>query len=127
MFCLALMGLCGCNVENMSSLTEISKPYVGIYECEELSIGGVEQREAYKKLKLELDAEGRFALTYATTEGQKGEYHGHYKIDPENEEITFYSYAARRSHTFVFPMKNGSISIDYNLGGKLLHGVFKLP
>lgn len=127
LFCCSLCCLSGCNVNKMSSLSELTKPYAGLYECESLMLGGNEMDANFEKLYLELKADGTFTLAYRGAEGLKGEYGGHYRVNDEREEITFYAYTGRRAQTFTFPMKEGRIRVAYNLGGKLLHGVFSLP
>lgn len=125
--CCSLFALSGCNVKEMSSLGEISKPYAGLYECESLTLAGKEMSENFKKLYLELNADNTFTLIYRGTEGKKGGYAGHYEYDEEAHTITFYAYVGRRSRAYSFPMEKGKIYIDYNLGGQLLHGVFGAP
>lgn len=125
--CCSLFALSGCSVKEMSSLTEISKPYAGLYECESLMLGGKEMSESFEKLYLELSSDNTFELIYRGAEGKKGGYNGRYEYNEEAQTITFYAYVGRRSRAYTFPMEKGKIYIDYNLGGQLLHGVFTGP
>lgn len=123
----ALLALCGCSVEKMSTLPELAKPYLGMYECKELKIGGKDFSENFEKIVLELDYGGGFTLFYRDKTGGEGGYSGDYRADPEGEKITFSAKTGLRTSSYTFPMKNGKIVVDYNFHGKLLHAVFSAP
>ena len=125
--CLSLFLLGGCDVSEMGSLPELSKPYVGVYECEELTLGGEEMLEKFEKIQLELEYKGDFTLSFLTLEGMKGEYEGEYEVLIEDEEIKLSMTSEGAEKHFFFRMEKGEILFDYNLGGKLLHAVFTMP
>ncbi|MDE5548102.1 MAG: hypothetical protein K2J30_03810 [Clostridia bacterium] len=126
LLCLALT-LSACEVAEMSTLPELTKPYTGVYKCESLTLGGQDMTEKFPKLELELLYNGTFSLSYEDEEGGEGEYHGNYAVDAEAEEITFSAKAGLRNASFTFPMVKGRVFIDYRIGGKLLHAVFAMP
>ena len=126
-FCLSLLALGGCNVNEMGSLSDLTKPYSGLYECESIMLGGTELTEKFEKLYLELGYGGDFTIVYRGADGVKGEFGGKYTVDEEKEEITLSAPLGRRSVSYTFPMKNGKIYCDYNFGGRLLHAVFASP
>ena len=111
----------------MGSLPELSKPYVGVYECEELSLGGEDMLGKFEKIQLELEYKGDFTLSYETLEGVEGEYEGEYEVSIENEEIKLSVTSSGAEKEFYFRMEKGEILLDYNLDGKLLHAVFTMP
>ena len=126
-FC-ALFLFCACEkVEDMGTLPDISKPYVGEYMLERLMIGDRDMTEHFDEAKLSLTYDGKFKLTYQETDGQSGEYGGDYSVSTEREEITFSSKAGLRAVSRTFPIKNGAIFIDLRLGPKLLHAEFEMP
>ena len=125
--CLSLFLLGGCDVSEMGSLAELSKPYVGVYECEELSLGGEEMLEKFEKIQLELEYKGDFTLSFLTLEGMEGEYEGEYEVSIEDEELKLSMTSGGAEKQFYFRMEKGEILLDYNLGGKLLHASFKMP
>ena len=124
----ALFMLCACEkVENMGSLPDLSKPYAGEYTLKKLMLGGQDYTENFESVKLTLNPDGKFTLTYKEKEGQSGSYAGEYEVSTEKQEITLSSKSGLRSVKRTFPMEKGSILIDLNLGGKLLHAEFAFP
>ena len=120
--------LCACErVEDMGSLPDITKPYTGEYVLKKLTLGGEDYTEKFDSAKLSLDYGGEFKLTYKDKDGHTGSYGGEYEVSTEREEITLSSKAGLRTVSRTFPMKNGSILIDMNLGGRLLHAEFAQP
>lgn len=126
LLCLALT-LSACDVAQMSTLPELTKPYAGVYKCESIILGGEDMTEKFSKLDLELRYNGTFALSYEDEWGGKGEYHGNYSVDGEAEEITFTARTGVRNVSFTFPIVKGRVFVDYRLGKKLLHAVFAMP
>lgn len=124
----ALFLFCACDkVEDMGSLPDLSRPYTGEYTLKKITLGGEDYTEKFESVKLSLDYDGEFELTYKEKDGQSGSYAGEYTVSTEREEITFSSKAGLRSVQRTFPMKNGSILIDLNFGAKLLHAEFAFP
>ena len=119
LFCLA-----ACDAENMGSLKDISRPYAGMYVCKELSLGGRDMRGDFEEITLELKQDGSFVLLYETKEGNRGGYNGTYGLDSEKGEISLTARQGKRDKSFTFPYRNGTIYIDYNLFGTLLHASF---
>lgn len=124
LLCVA-MTLCSCEVAEMGTLPELSKPYLGVYRCESISLGGEDMTEKFQSIELELGYNGSFSLSYKDERGRKGEYHGSYETD--GEEITFTALRGIKNTSFTFPMEKGKIYVDYPLGPKLLHAVFAMP
>lgn len=122
---ICLFALCGCAVEDMSSLPDISRPYAGLYECEELSLSGEDMTKKFEFVRLELGYGGEFKLLYRTASGNEGGYSGTYKMKENEITLSVKQGALRRS--FTFPVEKGCILIDYNLYGRLLHAKFKMP
>ncbi len=61
----ALFLFCACEkVEDMGTLPDISKPYVGEYMLERLMIGDRDMTEHFDEAKLSLTYDGKFKLTY---------------------------------------------------------------
>ena len=125
--CASLLLLGGCDVTEMGSLPELSKPYVGVYKCETLSLGGEDVLNKFEDIQLELEYGGDFSLSFQTLEGMEGEYEGEYEVSVEDEEIKLSVTSGGAEKQFYFRMEKGEILLDYNLGGKLLHASFKMP
>ncbi len=117
----------GCDAEEMGSLKDISKPYTGIYECEKLLLGGKDYTDSFRSFTVELSGDGSFSLAYETAEGGRGGLGGNYSLDTEKGEITFTGKQGARSVSHTFPYEKGSILVDYNFFGTLLHAEFSMP
>ena len=124
----ALFLFCACEkVEDMGSLPDLSKPYTGEYTLKKLTLGGEDFTDKFESVKLKLGYDGKFVLSYKEKEGQTVSYAGEYAVLTEREEITFSAKAGLRSVKRTFPMKDGSILIDLNMGARLLHAEFAFP
>lgn len=123
----ALFTLGGCDVEEMSTLPDLSRPYAGFYECEKLLLGGEDVSKEFEYLRLELGYGGEFTFTYRGTDGNEGTYRGKYRVDMQKGEISFTSGHGLKSSAFTFPMRDGCVFIDLTFGGKLLHAEFSFP
>lgn len=119
LFC--LFPLAACDVNEMSSLEEISKPYTGEYQCEKLLYGAKDYTDLYE-IKLTLEADGSFRLSYRDGHGGEGGYQGQYVY--EENIIVFTSKNGAKSVSRGFLYENGIISIELPIGGKLLHAEF---
>lgn len=117
----------GCNVSEMSTLSDLSKPYVGFYECEQIQLGNEDMTERFDYIRLELSYGGEFSLTYKSKEGNEGGYGGTYSADTGAHKITLNANVGQMRKSFTFPMENGKIYADYMLRGKLLHAIFSAP
>lgn len=127
MLCFALLCFSGCDVNKMSSLSDLSKPYVGVYECKTLTLGGRDLSGHYDKLYLTLKYDGEYTLVWRGVNGEEGKTAGKYLADGDAEEITLYAYSRHRALSYTFPMKKGVIAIRYNFGGRLLNAEFSMP
>ena len=133
--CLYLLGLLfpslfllsACNVSEMSTLADLSKPYTGFYECESISYGGDDMTDRFEYIRLELAYGGEFELSYRGKEGGEGSYGGTYEVDTEAGEITLQMQYGPVSKSFTFLMESGSIFVDLPVHGKLLHAEFTAP
>lgn len=122
-----LLCFSGCDVSEMSTLADLSKPYTGFYECEKILYGGEDMTDRFEYIRLELSYGGEFELTYRSKEGNEGSYDGTYEADTEAEEITLQMQYGFVSKSFTFLMEGGSIFIDLPVHGKLLHAEFTTP
>ncbi len=123
----AALSLTACDAEEMGTLSDLTRPYTGFYECEEIALGGKDMTEEFEKLSLELRHDGSYALSYRTVDGNEGGYTGNYSVDPEKGRITFTGKQGMRTASFSFPYEKGAIRMDYNLFGTMLHANFRMP
>ena len=71
---LALLSLAACKTEELGSLTDFSRPYTGIYSCEELSLSGEDKLASFEELSLELGRGGEFTIRYKLRKGSEGAF-----------------------------------------------------
>ncbi len=114
---LAVGSLSACDVSEMSSLPELSRPYAGEYRCESLRLGGADLTETCE-IVLALDYDGGFELRYKLREGGEGSFCGTYAADLERGEITLTARRGGRSLSRTYPFDHGSIRMDGNFLGR---------
>lgn len=103
-------------------MRDLSKPYVGEYQCEKLSLGGADMLGNFEYVRLNLEYDGKFTLSYRAENGPKGKFCGEYKFN-END-VTFTADYGQICETRTFPYKKGVLYIEYPFGGRLLHAEF---
>lgn len=124
---LGALTLCGCDVSSMTTLAEISRPYVGEYVCETLTLGGEDLLDRFETVKLTLGYDGAFRLSYRDRLGAEGGYGGVYEMNAACDAVTFSARRGLRTVSRTFPVRSGAIYADLNLQGKLLHAEFRFP
>ena len=101
------------------SLTEISKPYLGEYECESATLGEQDFLAEFTYLRLELKSNGEFVLRYQTKQGGQGQETGRYEYDDGAQSIRFVAngqYQLDRN----FSMERGEICLTFPIGKQML-------
>lgn len=124
-----VIGICaitGCNMNEMSSLKDISRPYVGEYKCRKLQMGGEDELKNFEYIKLELDYSGTFQVSSQDLNGKEDFYDGTYKISEEEATVTLSSKAGGKEQSFVFPYEKGKVIIQLHFNEKLLYAEFSM-
>ncbi|MBQ8685418.1 MAG: hypothetical protein IJ514_04530 [Clostridia bacterium] len=106
-----------------SELTDITKPYLGFYECEYARVSGEDISEEFSYIRLELKADDTFVIYYSKKEGKEQRETGKYHYDKEKETICFST--ADNAFKRSFSLKEGEIDIALRLGSKTLVAKFK--
>ena len=101
------------------SLKDVTKPYLGEYECESATLGERDYTNDFSFIRLELKEKGDFNLYYQTKNGQKGEESGTYTYDEKEQTLTI-SYGELGVLKRKFPLINGEIFITLPIGSKTL-------
>ncbi len=99
-----------------STLKDISKPYLGVYECTRVTIGSKDCKEDFSCLRLELKNEEDFLLLYKDTLGNEKRMEGKYRY--ENGKIVFLERGTGKAR--AFPLENGLLTVSVPMGGKTL-------
>ena len=69
------------------NLKEITKPYLGVYECTQAKFGSKDVKSEFKSLTVELTSGGEFCLRYALKNGLRDERCCKYSYDEKTGEI----------------------------------------
>lgn len=116
------LAVAGWDVSSMGRLEDLSKPYLGVYECESMLLSGQDCSACLDYLRLELEDGGICTLSYRTETGREGSLTFPYTLDMGRSVFTIRYQNVARS----YPYADGSILIDENFGGTLLHAEFRM-
>ena len=100
-------------------LSEITRPYLGMYECRLAQLNEKNLLDDFSYIRLELQKEGEYVLYAKEKGGKERRLHGDYVYNEERQTITFYADTV----SFIkreFPMKQGGINICLKQGDKTL-------
>ncbi len=100
------------------SLKDITKPYLGEYECDRATVGEKDYLENFAYIRLELEKDNNFVLHYKTKEGVKGEQTGKYTYD-EKERAIYLSLGANGELKRKIPLDKGKLSLSFPLGSQI--------
>ena len=98
------------------TLPEISKPYLGVYECKSATLGSQELLKDFSLITLELQKDGKYLLSYTEKGNKKHEVTGEYMYDSEKNTLTFY--ADGKAFKREFPLEKGVLTVFFRLGDK---------
>ena len=102
-----------------SDLTDIAKPYLGVYDCTQAQLNNEDLLASFDDLKLELKGKGEYVL-YVKERGNKMKtVKGKYRYDAQSETITL-QVADSRIFQRCFPLKKGVLVISVPYGDKTL-------
>lgn len=108
------------NVSSLGGLKEISKPYLGTYECERIFFGDEEKTDKFDYVRIELMSEGEMKFLFKEKNGAERELEARYTYDTENDMLTVYADLAGAEKTKSFPVEKGTIDVSVRYGGKML-------
>lgn len=108
------------DVASLGGLKEITRPYLGMYECERVLFGGEDKTEEFGPLKLELGPSGKAKLYYRCKNGEAGVSEAEYSYDASARTVTFYAEFMGRKAEKSFPLRDGKLQICLRYGGKML-------
>ena len=122
--CVLLTALSNFFALKNSTLKEISKPYFGVYECEQARLGDKNLLADYTSLTLELQKGGVFTLHYCEKNGREGEVLGKYSYDENTQTITF-QVAPLKGIKREFSLRKGVLTLSFSILDKQLCLIFK--
>ncbi len=103
-----------------SSLKDITKLYLGTYECQEARLNEKDILHDFDYIRLELKKKGKCVLYYAPKEGAKKREEGNFTYDKKNKSITLqgdnFPFFKRE-----FPLDKGELHITLPIGNRTLY------
>lgn len=106
------------------TLKDITKPYLGEYECESVTLGEKDYLENFAFIRLELEKGETFVLRYKTKDGQTGEEKGTYVYDDREHAICL-SMGKNGEWKRKIPIKKGKLNLSFPIGTQLFSMEFK--
>ena len=106
------------------SLKEISKPYLGVYECISARLGEEELLADFSYIQLELKKDGGFILYYGDKAGKKERVQGSYIYDDEKQTLTL-QFMDGKCFQRAFPLKKGRLTVSLPIGKRQLCLIFE--
>ena len=101
-----------------NALKDITKPYLGVYQCVEANLGGRDCLDGLEELDLELKSDGTFSLYYKERNRGRKEETGKYVYDPNKKTLTLLGRGDFLKREF--PLEDGILTITMRVGDKLL-------
>ena len=105
------------------SLGDVTKPYLGEYECKSATLGEKDYAQDFSFIRLELKKDDAFTLYYNAKNGQKGQESGTYVYDEQKETLTL-GFGELGILKRKFPIKNGEIFVTIPIGNQTLSMLF---
>ena len=109
-----LAGLCSLMLAFSSwregKVTEITKPYLGEYECKQAILGEIDCLKKFDYIRLELSADNQFKLSYCETKGKKQTIKGTYEYEEESQSVCLKMGVGGIVHR-KFPLRDGVLYI----------------
>lgn len=114
----ASLMLCFGNIKD-SSLLDVTKVYLGEYECSYAQLGDKEYLEGFDFVTLELKANGTYLLAFREKEGKKHTETGEYEYDEKTKTLRF-SPRDKSALKKEFPLVDGVLTISAQIGNQQL-------
>ncbi len=107
-----------------STLKDITKPYLGEYECTQATLGDVDYLKEMKYIRLMLQKGDEFILSYCPQDKAEQTLKGSYKYD-KDKQIIVLKLSNGMCFERAFPIKKGEIYITVPIGALNLRLIFE--
>lgn len=94
-----------------NTLTEITRPYLGMYECNQLLMDGESKLDEFEYIKIELKSDGEMYLYFLDKTGKSGQAIAEYTYDEKAQMLTMFKKIGQQTMKRSFPLKNGEILV----------------
>ncbi len=105
-------------------LSDITKPYLGVYECTQATLGEKDCLERFSYVRLQLKDEENYVLSYQEKKGKRKQIQGKYSYDKQRGVVTLKD--ERGVFKREFPLQEGRLTVSLPIGGKMLVLQFEL-
>ncbi|MBQ8658740.1 MAG: hypothetical protein IJ506_06360 [Clostridia bacterium] len=102
------------------SLKDITKPYLGFYESEEVYFNGKDQTESFKNLTVELTSKNQFILRYQDKNGKTVVKKCKYSYNEETGVLKLKNVRGFWGMKHQITLKNGEMNVLVRIGKKNL-------
>lgn len=106
--------------EDKSGLKDVAKPHAGVYECEELVIGGIDRTDSFAYFRAELTLDGKLRLTSKDKNGHKRKTEAAYKQDRSSGRFYIIDEKYLGDRKFEFEFQGGELCVCAKIGDKIL-------
>ena len=106
-------------------LTEITKPYLGAYECEHLYLGSEDKIDEFEYIRIELCKNGELKLLYKQPKGNPEQTVMEYRYDEQTKKLYVKGKLGVWRLDKSFLLDNGEIGGEMKLGTKNVIVKFK--
>lgn len=107
-----------------TNLTDISKPYLGTYDCTKAYFGSRDILSEFSILRLELKDEENYCLYYQEKSGQRNCVAGKYSYDIKKGVVTF---SEKGGFVREFPFEKGKLTVAFPVGNRNVVLQFERP
>ena len=108
----------------VGALTDVTKPYLGEYECKMATYGKKDLFKDFSCIVLELRGDNSFSLRFKDKQGKMQEETGTYEYDTEKNTVRF-KWQGKTQLKRDFLLENGSLSGALKLGWRTLYLQFE--
>jgi hypothetical protein len=108
------------SVATKDELKEITRPYLGFYECKKLFFGKKNILKQFKYITVELTAGGEMVLRYKLKSGKKGESRCNYAYDEKSGKIAVTSEKGLMGLSCDVTLQKGKMTVFSRFGNKNL-------
>ena len=105
------------------TLKDVTKPYLGVYECTEVKWNREDRLDDFSYIHLELKENGKFTLYYQEKGGKKKKEEGEYTYDKAKQAVVLSGWGGKLKREF--PLKEGVLTLNIHWGHDRLNMKFK--
>ena len=118
--------LCACEVQKMSSLKDLTMPYIAMYECTEARLDDEDYLEKFDYIRITLINKSDMEICFKPKDGDKRSTKGTYTYDKETHELQANIGILWVNYSEKTKIEKGSFVIKRSFGHKQLYMKFEM-